>query len=327
MCLRRLTAALLLTCGALLWAIGVPAMAAEQKPAKAAAAAAAQKPAKPAIEVLRTCTECHDKTEPPVLPMLRSKHGVMADKRTPFADKACVTCHGASEQHIKNLDPPDVTFRAKTATSEQKEKMNEVCISCHQGGIRMHWAGSTHQSRDLACSSCHKAHAQQDPVRDKQTQREVCFDCHKEQRAQTFRASTHPLRAGKIACSDCHNPHGSTGPKLLVKNTVNETCYTCHAEKRGPFLWEHPPVTDNCTNCHTPHGSNNTPLLKTRLPYLCQQCHVTATGHPATLYSGTGLPPSAGGTTAAQQLLLKACENCHSQIHGSNHPSGARFQR
>lgn len=313
---KRLTAALFFTCGAALWAIGLPAAVAAEEPA-----------AKPAVQVLRTCTECHDKTEAPVLPLLKSKHAVMADKRTSFADKACITCHGASEQHVKNLESPDITFRAKTATPVQTEKMNEICLSCHQGGIRMHWAGSTHQSRDLACSSCHKVHTQQDPVRDRQTQREVCFNCHKEQRAQTLRASTHPLRAGKVACSDCHNPHGSTGPKLLVKNTVNETCYTCHTEKRGPFLWEHPPVSDNCTNCHTPHGSNHTPLLKTRLPYLCQQCHVTGTGHPATLYSGTGLPPSAGGTAAAQQLLLKACENCHSQIHGSNHPSGARLQR
>ena len=77
----------------------------------------------------------------------------------------------------------------------------------------------------------------------------------------------------KMACSDCHNPHGSTGPTLLVKNSVNETCYTCHAEKRGPFLWEHAPVVDNCTNCHTPHGSANAPLLKARAPWLCQDCH------------------------------------------------------
>ena len=87
-----------------------------------------------------------------------------------------------------------------------------------------------------------------DPVLTKATQPEVCFACHKEQRAQTHRVSTHPIDAGKMACSDCHNPHGSTGPKLLVKNNVNETCYTCHAEKRGPFLWEHGPVIDDCTN-------------------------------------------------------------------------------
>ena len=45
-----------------------------------------------------------------------------------------------------------------------------------------------------------------------------------------------------MTCSDCHAVHGSAGPKLAKRDTVNTTCYTCHAEKRGPFVWEHAPV-------------------------------------------------------------------------------------
>ena len=52
-----------------------------------------------------------------------------------------------------------------------------------------------------------------------------------------------------MACTACHSPHGSTAPAQLVKNTVNETCTSCHAEYRGPFLWEHQPVTEDCGNC------------------------------------------------------------------------------
>jgi hypothetical protein len=26
-------------------------------------------------------------------------------------------------------------------------------------------------------------------------------------------------------------------------------------------------------------------------------------------------------------VIGRSCSNCHSRIHGSNHPSGARFQR
>jgi hypothetical protein len=26
-------------------------------------------------------------------------------------------------------------------------------------------------------------------------------------------------------------------------------------------------------------------------------------------------------------LLAKSCLNCHSQVHGSNHPSGVKFMR
>jgi len=127
-----------------------------------------------------------------------------------------------------------------------------------------------------------------------------------------------------VSCSDCHNPHGSTGPKQLVKGTVNETCYTCHTEKRGPFLWEHQPVREDCTICHEPHGSVHSSLLKVRGPWLCQQCHMVQF-HPSTAYSGTGLPTTK--PSGAQQMLAKNCLNCHSQVHGSNHPSGVRKTR
>src|SRR5438132_9467247 len=50
----------------------------------------------------------------------------------------------------------------------------------------------------------------------------------------------------KVGCTSCHNPHGGEGGKMLVDLTVNNVCYTCHAEKRGPFLWDHPPVRENC---------------------------------------------------------------------------------
>jgi len=133
-----------------------------------------------------------------------------------------------------------------------------------------------------------------------------------------------PLREGKMDCASCHNPHGGPGPSLLKTASVNETCYTCHAEKRGPLLWEHPPVRENCANCHEPHGSNYPNLLKMKVPYLCQSCHVGA-GHPSNIYNASNLPGGTGSTD--QRLLGKGCLNCHSQVHGSNHPSGPRFQR
>jgi DmsE family decaheme c-type cytochrome len=138
-----------------------------------------------------------------------------------------------------------------------------------------------------------------------------------------------------MACSDCHNPHGTVGPKLLVKNSVNDTCYTCHAEKRGPFLWEHQPVNEDCTTCHTPHGSSSAPLLKQRTPWLCQDCH---TGdHAAQINSGANLAGGAVTTVngnfplanapARAQLGARNCLNCHVMVHGSNHPAGSKYFR
>ncbi len=287
------------------------------------------------------CTKCHDESETaPILSLYQTKHGVRGDSRTP----TCQSCHGASEKHIKG-DPavkgraaPDIVFKKGAfPISDDKERAGQ-CLTCHKGGNRGHWDGAQHQNNGVACNDCHKVHQPADPVLSKKTQTEVCYACHKEQRADSKKISHHPLAEGKVVCSDCHNPHGSTGPKLLKKNTVTETCYTCHAEKRGPFLWEHQPVSEDCTNCHTPHGSNVTPLLKSRAPFLCQECH-DGPHNSKTPYAGSvgGIQSGLTGTvtgvntgTAANpgsNQSGRACLNCHVMVHGSNSPAGAYLHR
>ena len=91
------------------------------------------------------------------------------------------------------------------------------------------------------------------------------------------------------------------------------------------MLWEHSAVKETCLTCHSPHGSNNPPLLRARGPFLCQQCHANP-NHPSTLYSGNNLPGSTVGT-GFDKMLAANCMNCHPKVHGSNHPSGARFTR
>lgn len=286
------------------------------------------------------CTKCHDENDnKPIFSIYQTRHGVRADQRTP----SCQSCHGESALHVKNpqgASPrplPEIVFGAKPheKLASAPDQQNQACLSCHKAGQRVNWDGSEHQTHDLACTNCHKVHVPSDNVLSKLTQPEVCESCHKTQRAQLQRISTHPVQAGEMTCSDCHNPHGSTGPKLLVKNTVNETCYTCHAEKRGPFLWEHAPVADDCGNCHTPHGSTNPPLLKRRVPWLCQDCH---TGdHGSGINSGANLadgdvttvngalPPA--NRSPRGQTNARACLNCHVLVHGSDHPAGTKFQR
>jgi len=270
------------------------------------------------------CTRCHDANEKkPILSIHRTRHGVATQP-------GCQACHGSSRAHVRHTDdaiarpPPDFVFSG--ANKSAVDIQSRTCLNCHKAGKRMHWLGSAHQGNDLTCASCHQVHQPQDRALSRETQAEVCFACHKTQRAQVHYLSTHPIAAGKTVCADCHNAHGSTGPKLLVKNTINETCFNCHAEKRGPYLWEHPPVSDDCSNCHTSHGSNIAPLLKARPPWLCQGCHA-GDAHTTPAFSGRSLPQAAGGTAPSAQMLLRACLNCHSAIHGSNHPSGSRFTR
>lgn len=281
-----------------------------------------------------SCLTCHGADDEfPAHEILATPHAVVGDPGAPFGSgqHQCETCHGPGKAHLSRLEdgsrpPVDFNFTADVPAGER----NAVCLDCHQDRERFHWPGSTHQFEEVACVDCHDVHTVDDPVLALETQSLVCFECHQEQRAQFLRQSRHPVQAesaafshtGLMACSDCHNPHGSGGAGMLNRNSLNETCYDCHAEKRGPYLWEHAPVREDCSNCHTPHGSNYESLLTARQPWMCQQCHA-ANFHPSGIYDGGGLPP--GG--ADQRLLGKQCLNCHSQIHGSNHPSGIRLTR
>jgi DmsE family decaheme c-type cytochrome len=129
-----------------------------------------------------------------------------------------------------------------------------------------------------------------------------------------------------MMCSDCHNPHGSVGPHLMKKATINEVCWTCHADKRGPFLFEHQPVTEDCTNCHNPHGSNIVPLLKSRPPFLCQECH-DGPHNSQSMFGPNVAGANLGIANPNGSAAGMACLACHSQIHGSNNPAGATLHR
>jgi DmsE family decaheme c-type cytochrome len=274
---------------------------------------------------VKACLNCHD--EPHITSILHTAHAVKGDPRTGVADQGCQSCHGDSDAHL--LKPADGQPRAEPGVvfsgphASPVAARNAQCLGCHQDADHMHWPGSAHATSDIACTSCHASHPEKDAVLTKQTQPQVCFNCHAEQRAANLRPSHHPVLEGIITCSDCHNPHGSDGPHLLKTATVNETCLTCHDEKRGPFLWEHAPVQEDCTICHTPHGSVQASLLKMRPPYLCQNCHEESL-HNSQPFSGANLP---GASQASRVLALRACLNCHTEIHGSNHPSGVRFGR
>ena len=274
---------------------------------------------------VNACIGCHD--QPAVTSVLHGVHMTRADARTGVAAQGCQSCHGQSDDHVARVPEgakrpqPEITFTGANITPLAKR--NDVCAGCHNGGSTTHWLGSLHETSDVACTSCHVSHPMRDPVLVKTSQAKVCFDCHANQRAAAVRPSHHPVTEGQMACSDCHNPHGAVTANMLKGATVNDTCLSCHDEKRGPFLWEHPPAQEQCTLCHTPHGSVQASLLRQRPPFLCQNCHESSQ-HNSQPFSGASLP---GGALPSRQAVLRGCLNCHGQIHGSNHPSGARFSR
>jgi len=309
------------------FAIGQEAAPAAAKP-EAAAAAAPAAPAAPTYSKkgADTCFSCHD--DEVTLAVFHGKHGSPNDPRSPFGkgQLQCEACHGPAGDHTKRVKkgetrPSVIRFSRDSAAPVSVQ--NGMCLKCHEQSTGSAWHSGPHASNDVSCASCHDSHARKDAVLSTRTQADVCYTCHVAERGQFQKMYAHPVRQGQLACSDCHVPHGTTADKQLVKATLNQTCYECHADKRGPFLWEHAPVAENCGTCHAPHGSSQPGMLKTRGPMLCQSCH-SQQGHPSYAYGPSGLP---GGGAPVSALALGNCMNCHSQVHGSNHPSGSTLTR
>jgi DmsE family decaheme c-type cytochrome len=318
-------AAVVLSVGAVL---GLPfsSRAQQRAPQPTTVAASSNEPASPGPDYVgaETCKACH---EDKYNSFSHTKMGrlFLHQPRNASEANGCENCHGPGKAHVDAGGGKGkgglITFAKNDPTPV--EKRNAVCLSCHNKGDRLFWQGSPHESRDVACTNCHRIMEKVSPRYQlaRETVIDTCGTCHIQKRAQTMRTSHMPLREGKMTCTSCHNPHGTVTESLLKAPSLNDVCFNCHAEKRGPFLWNHPPQIESCANCHDPHGSNHENLLKVAKPRLCQQCH-DPTFHPTRPYG----PANANGANA-RFVRGQSCLSCHVNIHGSNHPAGFAFTR
>ncbi|HTO08808.1 MAG TPA: DmsE family decaheme c-type cytochrome [Myxococcota bacterium] len=279
------------------------------------------------------CLACHESMKPG----FSAKYGHTAHAHVLSAKNAqgalaahgCEACHGPGEAHVSQGGGRGVGGFVPFGddSPEATQRINTACMACHHGGDRTYWAGSAHQAADVACTKCHTLmeSVSQTRLLAGPTEVETCARCHPAQYSRAFRNAHMPLRPGsfevstaaegKMRCSSCHQPHGTVNPNLIRHVTVNDECLSCHGDKRGPFLWEHSPVVEDCLNCHDPHGSTRHAMLKMNVPRLCQTCHVS-TGHATS-------PRNPNDRFA----VATSCLQCHTQVHGSNHPSGFALTR
>ena len=276
--------------------------------------AVAQDPANYAGE--DTCLTCHEDKG-----YKGTAHARTFNEKSPAASKGCESCHGPGREHVEaGGDKEKILNPGKKGVRQA----SDTCTPCHDRATHALWDGSQHDMRQVGCLSCHSVH---NPAGGKQLKAKdevsLCGQCHRAVVNRQFRFNHMPVREGKMSCSSCHNVHGSSNVKLLkAGTTIDESCTSCHPEKRGPFLWDHAPVSESCTTCHDPHGSNNDRMLVAKQPYLCQRCHVTSR-HPPTVYEGYLLQNSQN----ANKIFGRSCVSCHQQVHGSNAPSGKAFLR
>ena len=280
------------------------------------------------------CKQCHGSY---VESYLQTKHGQKGNVKGP----SCQTCHGDGTEHVKGAGGGGILgFNNKAIPADRK---GAVCLGCHEGNRHLaFWDSGKHKKNDISCNNCHSLHGtpgagasfalkKENPTispfqtTSRQLQYETCTTCHKSIRSQLLKPSHHPIIEGRIACTDCHNPHGALSPAMVNSESVVQLCTSCHAEKRGPYVWEHPPVEENCLTCHNAHGSNHNRLLAEKAPNMCQDCH-DASRHPGSVYGGGGgfspvpVPPAVAAAPNTR-LIARGCVNCHYQIHGSNAPA------
>ena len=269
-----------------------------------------------------TCTACHE-SEGKIAVGARCT-GRRPTRGTPAArtNQACETCHGPGREHAESgTRRRFASFpRWRLTTRRPCASPATTAVITRAGRAAGTSAAISRAARATACT----ARSRRNGSSSRRPQTQLCATCHRLQVSKTERAVAHmPVREGKMSCSSCHNPHGSISnvKNLKTGSSVAELCTSCHTEMRGPMLFEHAPVRENCATCHDPHGSSNDRMLVVRMPMLCQRCHI-ASKHPATLYDKDQIT-----TNKSNRMFGRSCVNCHSNVHGSNHPSGQFFMR
>lgn len=259
---------------------------------------------------IETCKSCHEDAYASYLKSIHSKRAIL---NSPANKEACESCHGPGSQHVEKGGGKGIAEFITFSKKEPFQEKTSSCLKCHSNSRHLtFWDAGKHKKNNVSCTDCHSIHKKDVFAMEFET----CIKCHKEVRVQINKRSRHPILEGKVKCSNCHNPHGSLGPSMIKADSLNELCYKCHSEKRGPYLWEHPPVEENCGSCHSPHGSRHAKLMIQKIPNLCQACHDWQR-HPGTRYSQES---SFTGSSPSNRFFARSCLNCHNTIHGSNAP-------
>lgn len=233
-------------------------------------------------------------------------------------NQACEACHGPGAKHAESTSAADIRNPAKLAPAQT----DGACLTCHlnkpthAGRIQ-----SSHARNLVACTSCHKVHANGPfglVARKPAVVNEQCAACHQNVLAQFQRPFKHRIPESAMSCVDCHNPHGSFRPGMMQTFAANEPgCFRCHGDKRGPFTFEHAPVRfEGCWSCHEPHGSANPRMLvRQEVRLVCLECHANRPNSTNTTAALGVVPPAFHDLRTPQ---FRNCTICHQKIHGSH---------
>jgi len=232
-----------------------------------------------------------------------------------------ISCSTVNRSIFAPPQIPGATYAGSKSCAECHETITQKFLTADHA--RLVTPGKN--SQEVGCESCHgpgslhvKSGGESNTILGARKNPETCFSCHLDKRGQFSLQNSHPVLAGKISCSDCHNPHegsGFAGNKPVLSR--DETCTKCHTAQRGPFAFEHEAMRDGCTTCHNPHGTVNSKMLATRESHVCLQCHVQSSNRSIII----------GGMPHSSLMRTGTCwtAGCHEAVHGSHANANLRY--
>jgi predicted CXXCH cytochrome family protein len=186
--------------------------------------------------------------------------------------------------------------------------------------------------QDVTCANCHSIHGKErNPVvapyttASGPTRPTFCGTCHQQIRRGDHEAVAPPDHREQDEVLGLPQPARGAVPVMLRHESVNAQCTSCHADKRGPFVFPHPPVEENCLSCHNPHGSVHYKLTTEHVPNLCQDCHDWSR-HPDRSIRGQSGWLTPGGTPkrepqhAADRAVLRQLPQRRARLQRAGQP-------
>jgi hydrogenase expression/formation protein HypE len=268
-----------------------------------------------------TCLLCHDGME---TTLKGTAHAQKLNPRSPEATQGCESCHGPGQQHVDD----DAKVHIRKFAKVSPEETNGTCLTCHNRGAHAGWEGSTHERRNLSCTTCHSVHSPKSPAHQlvKATQTQLCATCHRTASGQDrARRGAYARARRKMFVHVLSQP--ALAPVTNVKALKTEApsgelCTTCHyrdawtdavgarasqgrAARRATTRMDR--RTIECWSC--------------RMPMLCQRCP-RRDAPSSSIYDKDEIT-----VNKSNRMFGRSCVNCHSNVHGSNHPSGQFFMR
>jgi len=159
------------------------------------------------------CLRCHSGDR--MRAVKNSAHGNMENMFTPLATQGCEACHGPGSIHVSRAHggagfPKMIDF-GRGANFSPRDTQIDACLACHHeekgGRSVIEWYSSSHNRKNINCSTCHAIHVEVDPMEDADQQVATCNRCHRKDLQKHDHFEKSDIEFESLSCGTCHNVH------------------------------------------------------------------------------------------------------------------------